>query len=109
MNYILKNLNIFGSDNCAVYIENGIISSKFNYDSSRCEEIDCSGLTAFPGFVDVHVHLREPGFSYKETIKTGSMAGAAGGYTAIGAVSYTHLCTWEYTLFWTLRPPLYWE
>lgn len=86
MNYILKNLNIFGSDNCAVYIENGIISSKFNYDSSRCEEIDCSGLTAFPGFVDVHVHLREPGFSYKETIKTGSMAGAAGGYTAIGAM-----------------------
>ena len=36
-----------------------------------------------PGFVDVHVHLREPGFSYKETIKTGTMAGAKGGYTAV--------------------------
>lgn len=36
-----------------------------------------------PGFVDVHVHLREPGFSYKETIKTGSMAAATAGYTAI--------------------------
>lgn len=36
-----------------------------------------------PGFVDVHVHLREPGFSYKETIKSGSMAAAAGGYTGI--------------------------
>ncbi len=38
---------------------------------------------AFPGFVDVHVHLREPGFSYKETIKTGTLAAAHGGYTAV--------------------------
>ncbi|MDO4500521.1 MAG: dihydroorotase [Erysipelotrichaceae bacterium] len=37
----------------------------------------------FPGFTDVHVHFREPGFSYKETIKTGSMAAAHGGYTAV--------------------------
>ena len=37
----------------------------------------------FPGFCDVHVHFREPGFSYKETIKTGSLAAAAGGYTAV--------------------------
>ena len=36
-----------------------------------------------PGFVDVHVHLRQPGFSYKETIKTGTLAAAAGGYTAV--------------------------
>ena len=36
-----------------------------------------------PGFVDVHVHLREPGFSYKETVKTGTMAAARGGYTAV--------------------------
>ena len=38
---------------------------------------------AFPGFCDVHVHFREPGFSYKETIRTGSEAAAAGGYTAV--------------------------
>ena len=37
----------------------------------------------FPGFLDVHVHLREPGFSYKETIKSGTMAAAAGGYTDV--------------------------
>ncbi len=37
----------------------------------------------FPGFLDVHVHLREPGFSYKETIKTGTLAAAAGGYTDV--------------------------
>lgn len=45
--------------------------------------IDISGKYIFPGFADVHVHLREPGFSYKETIKSGSSAGAAGGYTAL--------------------------
>ena len=41
------------------------------------------GYVVFPGFCDVHVHFREPGFSYKETIKTGSAAAARGGYTAV--------------------------
>lgn len=41
------------------------------------------GKYLIPGFVDVHVHLREPGFSYKETIKTGTMAAAGAGYTAV--------------------------
>ena len=40
----------------------------------------------FPGFTDVHVHLREPGFLRKETIETGSMAAAAGGYTSVCAM-----------------------
>ena len=44
---------------------------------------DDDTLTVFPGFCDVHVHFREPGFSYKETIRTGSLAAAAGGYTAV--------------------------
>ena len=43
-------------------------------------------LVLFPGFLDVHVHFREPGFSYKETIRTGSMAAARGGYTAVCAM-----------------------
>ena len=43
-------------------------------------------LIIFPGFCDVHVHFREPGFSYKETIRTGSMAAARGGYTAVCAM-----------------------
>ncbi len=42
-----------------------------------------SEYTVFPGFCDVHVHFREPGFSYKETIATGSLAAAAGGYTDV--------------------------
>ncbi len=44
------------------------------------------GLTVFPGFCDVHVHFREPGFSYKETIADGSRAAARGGYTAVCAM-----------------------
>ena len=44
---------------------------------------DREGLVFLPGFCDVHVHFREPGFSYKETIATGSRAAAAGGYTAV--------------------------
>ena len=42
-----------------------------------------SSFVLLPGFVDVHVHLREPGFSYKETIRTGTLAAARGGYTAV--------------------------
>ena len=45
-----------------------------------------NGLTIFPGFCDVHVHFREPGFSYKETMKTGAAAAARGGYTAVCAM-----------------------
>lgn len=45
--------------------------------------IDAEGRYVMPGFIDLHVHLREPGFEYKETIKTGSMAAVAGGYTAV--------------------------
>lgn len=45
--------------------------------------IDASNKYVMPGFIDLHVHLREPGFEYKETIKTGTMSAAAGGYTTI--------------------------
>ena len=50
---------------------------------SRDVSVNCSKYVIFPGFVDVHVHFREPGFSYKETIATGSAAAARGGYTAV--------------------------
>ena len=45
--------------------------------------IDASGLVVAPAFVDVHVHLREPGYGYKERIATGTMAAARGGYTTV--------------------------
>ena len=60
----------------ALVIENGLVSgagvsvSKFESGNS----IDCRGLSILPGLVDVHVHLREPGFSFKETIASGTAA-----------------------------------
>ena len=45
--------------------------------------IDCTNLLIMPGAVDVHVHLREPGYEYKETIKTGTLSAAKGGVTTI--------------------------
>ena len=50
------------------------------------EVIDVSGLIVVPGFVDIHVHFREPGFTAKETVRTGSLAAARGGYTAVCAM-----------------------
>ncbi len=47
------------------------------------EEIDASGLIVAPGLIDIHVHLREPGFGWKETIESGARAAAAGGFTTI--------------------------
>lgn len=51
--------------------------------------IDAAGLLVCPGLVDMHVHLREPGFEYKETIYTGSLAAAAGGFTSIACMPNT--------------------
>jgi len=51
--------------------------------------IDATGKRVFPGFIDLHVHLREPGFENKETIKTGSMACAKGGYTTVACMPNT--------------------
>jgi dihydroorotase len=52
-------------------------------DESRHEIIDAGGLYVLPGLVDMHVHLREPGYEYKETIKTGTMAAVRGGFTSV--------------------------
>ena len=51
--------------------------------------IDADGLVATPGLIDMHVHLREPGFEYKETVATGSRAAVAGGFTAVAAMANT--------------------
>lgn len=66
-----------------VYIKDGKIAEIGQNLNSDKEVIDCTGLLLTPGFVDVHVHLREPGFEHKETIKTGTTAAARGGFTTI--------------------------
>ncbi|TMK86349.1 MAG: dihydroorotase [Actinobacteria bacterium] len=57
--------------------------------SARAEVIDCDGLVLAPGLVDLHAHLREPGFEHKETVESGSRAAAAGGFTAVCAMPNT--------------------
>ena len=67
-----------------IRIEDGIITAVGSQvDEEGAEVIDATGLYVVPGLIDVHVHFREPGFAYKETIATGSAAAACGGYTTV--------------------------
>ena len=80
-----KKLKNFTAD---VFIKDGVVAdiatSIPHFPGSRIIELDDCFL--FPGLVDVHVHLREPGFSYKETIASGTSAAAAGGFTSVCAM-----------------------
>ncbi len=65
-------------------IEEGVITQVSNEIYLGADEvIDGTGLYVMPGFIDLHVHLREPGFEYKETIRTGTQSAARGGFTTI--------------------------
>src|SRR5262249_54938603 len=57
---------------------------------SADEKLNARGLIVAPGFLDIHVHLREPGQSYKESIATGTGAAAAGGFTTVCCMPNTH-------------------
>jgi dihydroorotase len=57
--------------------------------ANGAEVLDATGLTVAPGLIDMHVHLREPGQGYKETIASGTAAAAAGGFTAVAAMPNT--------------------
>ncbi|MEW6675838.1 MAG: dihydroorotase [Nitrospirota bacterium] len=58
--------------------------------NSELRTIDAKGLYVLPGLIDMHVHLREPGFEYKETIKTGTMAAVKGGFTTVCCMPNTY-------------------
>src|SRR5260370_33953703 len=72
-----------------LYITDGKIvgsKSEIRNPKSEIEEIDAKGLIVAPGLIDMHVHLREPGFSHKETIESGARAAAAGRLTPISCM-----------------------
>ena len=77
-----------------ILVEDGrvaVIGSELTAQSARV--IDARGLTVCAGLVDMHVHLREPGFEYKETIETGCLAAARGGFTSIAPMPNTRPAT----------------
>ena len=83
----LKNARVYNNGKFSVgdlIVDGGSIVSASQIDMDSCSHFEVfTNCYIFPGFCDVHVHFREPGFSYKETIATGSAAAAAGGYTAV--------------------------
>ncbi len=86
MRHLLKNASVLledGFKKTDLLVDNGIVVSIGGGDIAGANTYDFNNCFIFPGFADVHVHLREPGFSYKETIKTGTMACARGGYTDV--------------------------
>jgi hypothetical protein len=73
-----------------VHIRDGVIVAiGENLDAGDDPVFDCTNRYLSPGWIDMHVHLREPGFEYKETIKTGCDAAAAGGFTAVACMPNT--------------------
>ncbi|MBU8877751.1 dihydroorotase [Bacillus sp. FJAT-29790] len=94
MTIIIKNgymLTIDGTRKKAdVYINNGkIVEIAENMTTEANETIDANGLLIAPGFIDLHIHLREPGGEKKETIETGTLSAAKGGFTTVAAMPNT--------------------
>ena len=79
--YIVSNNNLIKKD---IYIKDGYIVDEFT--DPNLKVIDCTDLVIIPGACDLHVHLREPGQTHKETIKSGTMSAAKGGVTCVCAM-----------------------
>lgn len=95
MEFIIKNGSIVDVEKKSIrkldiHVKDDIIYNiGEDINETSVEVIDADGNHIFPGFVDMHVHFREPGFEYKETIKTGSLAAAKGGYTSVAVMPNT--------------------
>ncbi|TQR20822.1 dihydroorotase [Psychrobacillus vulpis] len=94
MTKIIQNVQMLNNDGeleiTTIVLQDGKIAKiEANVTAEDAEVIDGKGMLVSPGFIDVHVHLREPGGEHKETIETGTKAAAKGGYTTICAMPNT--------------------
>ncbi|SMC77348.1 dihydroorotase [Papillibacter cinnamivorans DSM 12816] len=80
------------SERLEILIEDGLVAAVGNgpFDETGAETLDAMGLTISPGLVDMHVHLREPGYEYKEDLESGSRAAARGGVTSVVCMANTN-------------------
>ena len=85
---VLKNANLLGERVADVLIEDGRIT-EIGDGLTADSTIEADGMLVLPGLVDLHAHLREPGREDAETVRTGSMAAAKGGYTCVHAMANT--------------------
>ncbi|MGA9746502.1 MAG: dihydroorotase [Nocardioides sp.] len=87
--YLIKNVRVLGGDPVDLLLEGGVFVDPGSSTRQDAEVIEADGLIALPGLVDLHTHLREPGREDAETVDTGTMAAAVGGYTAVHAMANT--------------------
>jgi dihydroorotase len=88
--YLLKGATMPNGAGADILIEGGrIVTTTTGAGAAGATVVDAEGLVALPGLVDLHTHLREPGFEQSETVLTGTRAAAAGGFTAVFAMANT--------------------
>jgi dihydroorotase len=88
--YLIEGATLPSGERADLLIEDGVlVEVGTNVSATDAERVDADGLVALPGLVDLHTHLREPGYEQSETVLTGTRAAAAGGYTAVFAMANT--------------------
>lgn len=93
MKLLIKNIDMVsaeGNFRGDIYVENGIIKEIGINLEKHCEIIEGHGNTLMPSFVDMHCHFRDPGYTFKENLETGSKAAVKGGYTAVNLMANTN-------------------
>ena len=90
MTYLIKGARPYGGDAADILVKDGRITSiGDSLTVPGAEVVDAAGLIALPGLVDLHTHLREPGREDAETVESGTLAAAMGGFTAVHAMANT--------------------